>query len=407
MKASQQNYLIPWDEIDTGVENPHDLETLCSRWIVPPFSVLDSRQHYWQKRKKLWLNLGIESELGRGGDLTYAIDPNGCSTSDEKKAWTERGRAKLKAKLKKVDPSPGGSPRPAADYSKRERGDGAGRPLARTFGQDLMKGENPKFAKGQPKINDVFGREKDAGGDESKTGTSIFDPVLCELTYQWFCPPGGHILDPFAGGSVRGVVAAITGRNYVGIDLSKNQIAANRQQAKKICPKNMPQWKIGNASDVLTLTKGKKFDFLLSCPPYWTLERYSDDPRDLSIMNWTQFRTAYYKIIRDSVSLLKPDRFCAFVVGNIRDPKKGIMKDLVGATIEGFWQAGAWLYDDCCFLNAIGSAPVRANKQMEASRKVCKTHQNLLVFIKGDPKKAVEEIGNDWQVNGWPYNTNN
>ena len=33
--------------------------------------------------------------------------------------------------------------------------------------------------------------------------TSIFDPVLTEIAYRWFCPSGGKILDAFAGGSVR------------------------------------------------------------------------------------------------------------------------------------------------------------------------------------------------------------
>lgn len=30
-------------------------------------------------------------------------------------------------------------------------------------------------------------------------------PVLCELAYRWFCLAGGLVLDPFAGGSVRGI----------------------------------------------------------------------------------------------------------------------------------------------------------------------------------------------------------
>jgi hypothetical protein len=34
---------------------------------VPPFSVLDARQGYWQERKRAWLSLGIQSEVGRGG----------------------------------------------------------------------------------------------------------------------------------------------------------------------------------------------------------------------------------------------------------------------------------------------------------------------------------------------------
>ena len=42
--------------------------TLNDRFIVPPFSVLDARQGYWQERKRQWLALGIQSELGRGDD---------------------------------------------------------------------------------------------------------------------------------------------------------------------------------------------------------------------------------------------------------------------------------------------------------------------------------------------------
>jgi hypothetical protein len=41
--------------------------SLSDRFIVPPFSVLDARQGYWQERKRAWLALGIQSELGRGG----------------------------------------------------------------------------------------------------------------------------------------------------------------------------------------------------------------------------------------------------------------------------------------------------------------------------------------------------
>jgi len=68
-------------------------------------------------------------------------------------------------------------------------------------------------------------------------GTSIFDPVLCELVYRWFAGPNSVVLDPFAGGSVRGVVAAALGRKYVGIDIAENQILANRAQWDGIGPK--------------------------------------------------------------------------------------------------------------------------------------------------------------------------
>src|SRR5215471_4970337 len=41
--------------------------SLADVFLVPPFSVLDARQGYWQNRKRAWLALGIQSELGRGG----------------------------------------------------------------------------------------------------------------------------------------------------------------------------------------------------------------------------------------------------------------------------------------------------------------------------------------------------
>ncbi|MEJ8475893.1 hypothetical protein [Roseibium algae] len=63
---------------------------------------------------------------------------------------------------------------------------------------------------------------------------SIFDPVLTELFYAWFSPVGGRVLDPFAGGSVRGVVAGLKGRNYLGFDISEEQIEENRRQAKAL-----------------------------------------------------------------------------------------------------------------------------------------------------------------------------
>ena len=41
---------------------------LSDRFLIPPFSVLNAREDWWQDRKRFWLSLGIKSELGRGED---------------------------------------------------------------------------------------------------------------------------------------------------------------------------------------------------------------------------------------------------------------------------------------------------------------------------------------------------
>ena len=58
----------PADKISDGEKsNPK----LADRFLVPPFSILDSRQGYWQDRKRQWLALGIKSEIGRGGSVAH------------------------------------------------------------------------------------------------------------------------------------------------------------------------------------------------------------------------------------------------------------------------------------------------------------------------------------------------
>ena len=56
-----------YEQINLFGESPEQevKTTLMDKFIVPPFSVFDTRQSYWQNRKRQWLKLGIKSELGR------------------------------------------------------------------------------------------------------------------------------------------------------------------------------------------------------------------------------------------------------------------------------------------------------------------------------------------------------
>lgn len=225
----------------------------------------------------------------------------------------------------------------------------------------------------------------------SETGTSIFDPVLCELAYRWFSPVGGLVLDPFAGGSVRGIVASKLGREYTGIELRPEQVAANREQGATICTDPIPKWVEGDSQNAQSLAPGE-YDFLFSCPPYADLEVYSDDPRDLSNMPYEKFVAVYESIIAECASMLKQDRFACFVVGDVRD-KSGMYRGFPWHTVQAFQRAGMHLYNDAVLVTTAGSLPIRVVKPFETSRKLGKTHQNVLVFVKGDPKKATAAIG--------------
>jgi hypothetical protein len=210
---------------------------------------------------------------------------------------------------------------------------------------------------------------------------SVFDPALCEVLYHWFCPEGGSILDPFAGGSVRGIVANYLGYKYSGIDIRQEQVDSNREQANDILPiTNQPQWYVGDSNKLLEDNWQNKFDMVMSCPPYADLEVYSDLEGDISNKPYSQFLELYESIIKKSCSLLKIGGYACFVVGEVRD-KNGFYIGFVPDTIKAFEKCGMRFYNEAILLNAIASASMRANGNMK-SQKLVKVHQNILIFKK-------------------------
>jgi ParB-like chromosome segregation protein Spo0J len=552
--------------------------SLAERFVVPPFSVLDARQGYWRDRRRSWLALGIRSEIGRGDNLLQ--------------------------------------------FSETAR--------------------------------------------QGSSGTSTFDPVLCEIAYRWFSPPAGRVLDPFAGGSVRGIVAAALGRSYLGIELRPEQIEANRAQAAEIIPRlrgsaeiaqpdrtpdltpieahggirvkrddswalggqplgakartmwrlltlgaydglltagaarspqieraalvaaalglparihtadgnetdetqvcraagaellrhrpgrlsvlrarlrsdaaEHPRWllvpfgmafepyvadiaeqtanlpadaerllvSVGSGATLAGILRGlaeqgrripilavrvgadpapaldelapgwrdlpdlewidsplayeaaapnllgdlildpmyeakclpfirpgdvlwavglrasaaaqaspaaaeaprwlegdslrldsllgseeAPFDLIFSCPPYFDLERYSEDPADLSNLSWAAFLEAYRAIIASCAERLADHRFACWAIGDIRD-ERGLYRGLISETISAFAAAGMSLYNEMILVTPAGSLPIRVARHFPPGRKVGKTHQQFLVFVKGDPRLAAANCG--------------
>ena len=278
----------------TEKQNLKNSTLLKDRYIVPPFSILNSITSYWQERKDKWEALGIYSADGRDVKRNNAMPVNTFSARGEKAKDPER--------------------------------------------------------------------------------TSTFDPVLCELMYKWFSLPGDRILDPFAGGSVRGIVANALGRYYTGIDINPKQVEANRKQLEvyttKFSSDGLAEWIIGDSVKQIAYFN-HKFDMVFTCPPYYNLEKYTDIPGDISnFRTYRDFRYKYTQILKLSAFMLEDDSFFVIVVGEIRNPDTGEYYGLVPDTIRILQDAGLRYYNEIILENNIGSLPIRAPKYFDQTRKI-------------------------------------
>lgn len=291
------DFELKGEDNGTAEDEKEEHAKLTDVYGIPPFSVLDTRQGYWQDKKKQWLESGIKSEIGRD-----AI----C--------------------------------------------------LPVSFGEKY--------------------------GREIKNGVEDADPVLCEIVYRWFNIDGGSIYDCFAGGSVRGIVAEKLGYKYTGIDLRQEQIDANYANAKEMGV--MPNWICDDSTNVDNYVADNSVDLIFSCPPYADLEVYSDNPNDISNMEYNEFQKAYKTIIEKACKKLKDNRFAVFVVGDIRD-KNGYYRNFVDYTKQCFLECGLKTYNELILVEMLGTAMLRCGQGMK-TRKLPKCHQNVLVFYKGDVK---------------------
>lgn len=315
LEIAAEELALPDGVLDLTAQQQEEIDrtkkTLREQFIVPPFSVLDSRIDYWQERKRQWKSIGIRSDEGREGGMMKHLREN---------------------------------------------------------------------------------REKATGEKTDMSDLSIFDPVLCEIIYSWFGPPEGRILDPFSGGSVRGIVASYKGMEYTGFDIRPEQIEANERQ-RHICDGNatQPVWIASDSAKMDDhLAPGEEFDLVMSCPPYADLEVYSNMEGDISNMDYGRFMEAYSDIIKKAAAHLKNNRFACFVVGEVRDKKTGIYRDFVPDTIRAFEAAGLKYYNEIILIHSQVGKVFTAGHDMKDSRKVGKIHQNVLAFVKGDLDEAAK-----------------
>lgn len=318
-------------------QNSAPESSLFDRFIVPPFSILDTRKGYWQDRKKKWYDIIGDMGESRNDTLVTSLEIKYKDLYQR----TREHRKELGISFKEY--------------------------IEKYVSQEDLEKEQAKIV---------------------AQGVSILDPVMAEIVCRWFGQENGKAFDCFAGDSVFGFVAAYLGNDFTGVELREKQAALNNERvegmkARYICD---------DGQNVAQHIESESQDLLFSCPPYFDLEKYSDLPNDASNQgSYEDFIKILENAFTGAVSCLKENRFAAICVGDVRDKNTGFYYDFCGDIKRIFKQNGMRLYNEIILVEQTASTALRASRYMD-SRKVAKTHQHLLVFFKGDPKKIKKEF---------------
>lgn len=284
-------------EVDMPDLDSYKKVSLKDKFIIPPFSVFDTKQDYWQKRKKCWLE--------KTGNL-----------SESKENVLSASKSLLST------------------------------------------------------INE---------------GSSNFDPVLAEIIMRWFNVKNGKILDPFGGEQTKGVVAGELNMPYFACEFRQEQVDININKTKQYSNIN---YYCGDSNKIENIIQERNFDLCFTSPPYYDLEIYSKD--DMSALGtYGEFMQQYRNIFKQCYNMLADNRFLVIKIGEIRNKKTGEYRNFLGDNIQLFKDIGFKYYNEITLISPCGTAPQRANK-LFTTRKLCKLHQNVLVFFKGDLKNIKE-----------------
>jgi DNA modification methylase len=135
---------------------------------------------------------------------------------------------------------------------------------------------------------------------------------------------GETILDPFVGSGTTVIECKLLNRKGIGIDISPTAIKLCRENLKFNAAEEVPQIvEVGDARH-LDFLDDESIDLVIAHPPYADAVRYSESlDGDLSLIrNVETFTHEMKKVAKELLRILRPERCCAILIGDIRRNKR-------------------------------------------------------------------------------------
>lgn len=203
----------------------------------------------------------------------------------------------------------------------------------------------------------------------SRANYSPFPKEIATLCYQFYLRNASHVFDPFAGWGERASFAAAAGKAYTGYDISPEAItkAANDYGASNIL------------ADSRT-AEIPEFDGLLTCPPYWNLEKYASPVGCDRAKTFPDFLADMRTVFMRCVAAARPGATFCVMVGDWR--KNHVYYDLDFQMARILGDAGLIVVDKVVVSRKKISKIKIMLPQAKRLGYSVRVHENLLVYQK-------------------------
>jgi len=244
------------------------------------------------------------------------------------------------------------------------------------------------FAEYTPEFTTVWSfPERGSWATHNSKYRGNFAPQIARNVIEMYCQEGDSILDPMVGAGTTLIEAKLLARNALGLDINPEAVELAETGLRfKHHPPSKQKVQVGDARN-LSFLKDNSFDLVITHPPYMNIIKYSNGkiPADLSnIGSLPKFCDEIEKIAKELFRVLKPDKFCAILIGDTRKGRHFV--PLAFHVMQRFLKVGFVLKEDIIKVQHHCSSTERWRVKAKRDKFYLIMHEHLFVFRK--PKNA-------------------
>lgn len=137
---------------------------------------------------------------------------------------------------------------------------------------------------------------------------------------------GQTVLDCFCGAGTTAIEAKLLGRKCIALDINESAVKLTKKNLAFALPKEWrfykPDVRVGDARD-LSFLQDESIDLICAHPPYANAIQYSKDTEgDFSHLDVDDFLKQMAVVAQEKFRVLKPGRFCAVLIGDMRRKRR-------------------------------------------------------------------------------------